>query len=212
MGMCFARSLRPRRFVAGVAVALMLVLLVPGCRSGGTGGSRAVARGGSRAAARGAGVDLRLSEGYGLLHALLAKQGGVDGILIVKGASGPGKDLIRRIAVASRDGAERIRGFAREDDRLRVDWTGLREVEQRARDQIEGATGKELLFSGDDFEVRLLLTQSEATRYAVGLARVLLKIDRDEQRNQWLLDFVAGYDELRQEVVRRLAVVEGEDT
>ena len=187
-----------------LSLLCVVVWMGIGCASG---GSHGVARGrSSRTAARGGGVDLQLSEGYGLLYALLSKQSRLDGILIVKSASKQTEQLLREIAAASGEGVSQLEAFAKTDERLLINWTGLREVEARVRDSIESAIGKQLLFAGDDFELRVLLTQAEALQYGAHLGRIIGGIDQDEQRSAWAQRLADQYDGLRDRVVASLKV------
>lgn len=149
-------------------------------------------------------VDARLSSGYSLLHDLVMKQRGVDKILLIKSVSDPTADLIREIAQLSGQAQNRIKAYADEDDHIGLDRSALPQIEQATRDAIESATAKRLLFISPWFELDLLLTQYEATKYGGFLARQLAKLDPSEARRQWLDQFSEGYQRQHERVVARL--------
>jgi len=150
-----------------------------------------------------------LASGYSLLYELVHKQSRLGGILILKSATDETKDVIEQIARVSTDAKEKISAFAQEDENLGLDHANLPVLERGTRDAIESATGKGLLFAGESFELKLLLTQTEATNYGSFLARTLAGVEENAQRKQWLSDFAQSYGELHEKVVGRLGVGKG---
>ena len=153
----------------------------------------------------GAGVrDRVLSNGYSLLHDLVSKQSQVGGILILKSASRETESLIKAIAKASQDADQKIQRFVEKDDRLTLHRPGLPQIEQATRDKIESATAQKLLFAGDGFELELLLTQFEATKYGSYLAGRIAREDTHDAHREWLENFSKLYAGLHEQVVARL--------
>ena len=82
-------------------------------------------------------------------------------------------------------------------------------IEKDVRASISKKTGSELIFS-DRFELRLLLTQSEATRYAAALAKQIADRDKDDLRRKSMEKLAEQMGQLRDRVLDRLAVVPAE--
>ena len=149
----------------------------------------------------------QISEGYAMLYELVSKQTGLDRALVLGGGmNDQTKALIREIADVSKQAVAKIRGFAQADPSLGLKQTGLPEVELKARAEIESSITRRLLFAGKNFEVRLLLSQSDATEYGAALARELAERDADPQRRAWLKEFADRYGKLRERVEQRLTV------
>ena len=83
------------------------------------------------------------------------------------------KDLIKKIAAASGTGSKLLKEFARHDPSIALDDIRLPPGEIATRNAIAATKKKELLGrTGDEFELTLLLTQTEALSYAWHLAKV----------------------------------------
>ena len=83
------------------------------------------------------------------------------------------KNLIKKIAANSAAGAKLLEAFARHDLTINLEDIRLPPGETATRDAIASTKKKELLGqSGDEFELTLLLTQTEALSYAWHLAKV----------------------------------------
>lgn len=110
---------------------------------------------------------------YSLLYELLGQQRNVDKLLLVKMESVELKLLIKAIAAASAAGVKRLEESARQDATIRLDQTSLPPGETATRNAIASTKKKELLTPfNSNFELDLLLTQSEALSYAWHLAKV----------------------------------------
>ena len=144
----------------------------------------------------------QLTEGYSLLYELVSKQSQVDSLFVLKTASKPCVQVVTQIAQASKDASARISSICDDDPMLVLDRASLPRVESATRDAIESATSKALLFAGSDFEVRLLLTQYEATRYGSHLAGELAATDPNTSRGQWLEEFADQYAQLNESVFK----------
>ena len=83
------------------------------------------------------------------------------------------KNLIKKIAAASGKGSDLLEDFARRDPSIQLDDLRLPSGEIAARAAIASTKKEELLHqSGDEFELTLLLSQTEALSYAWHLALV----------------------------------------
>src|ERR1017187_10136797 len=110
---------------------------------------------------------------YSLLHQLLDEQKDVSILRFIKPEHSDVKNLVKRIATTSGTGATLLEEFVRDDPSIRLDDIRLPPGELATRDAIASTKEKELLSqTGDEFELTLLLTQTEALSYAWHLAKV----------------------------------------
>jgi hypothetical protein len=110
---------------------------------------------------------------YSLLHQLLDEQKDVSMLRFIKSEHTDLKKLVKRIATTSGTGAKLLEEFAKDDPSIRLDDIRLPPGELGTRDAIASTKEKELLSqTGDEFELTLLLTQTEALSYAWHLAKV----------------------------------------
>jgi hypothetical protein len=110
---------------------------------------------------------------YSLLHQLLNEQKDVSILRFIKREHTDVKNLVTRIAITSGTGAKLLEEFAKDDPSISLDDIRLPPGELATRDAIASTKQKELLSqTGDEFELTLLLTQTEALSYAWHLAKV----------------------------------------
>jgi hypothetical protein len=110
---------------------------------------------------------------YSLLHQLLDEQKDVSMLRFIKQEPHDVKDLIKKISANSAAGAKLLEEFARHDPSINLDDIRLPAGEAATREAIASTKKKELLSqTGDEFELTLLLTQTEALSYAWHLAKV----------------------------------------
>jgi hypothetical protein len=110
---------------------------------------------------------------YSLLHQLLDEQKDVSILRFIKREPSDVKNLVTRIATTSGTGAKLLEEFAKDDPSIQLDDIWLPPGEVGTRDAIGSTKEKELLSqTGDEFELTLLLTQTEALSYAWHLAKV----------------------------------------
>jgi hypothetical protein len=110
---------------------------------------------------------------YSLLHQLLNDQKDVSILRFIKQEHSDVKNLIKKIAANSATGAKLLEEFAKDDPSINLDDIRLPPGELATRDAIASTKEKELLSqTGDEFELTLLLTQTEALSYAWHLAKV----------------------------------------
>ena len=110
---------------------------------------------------------------YSLLHQLLDEQKDVSILRFIKREHSDVKNLIKKIAANSAVGAKLLEEFARHDPSIDLDDIRLPPGEAATREAIASTKQKELLGqTGDEFELSLLLTQTEALSYACHLAKV----------------------------------------
>jgi hypothetical protein len=93
------------------------------------------------------------------------------------------RNLIKKIAADSGAGSKLLEEFARRDPSIILDDIRLPPGEASTRDAIASTKKKELLIqTGDEFELTLLLTQTEALSYAWHLAKVTAENEPDPER------------------------------
>jgi len=111
------------------------------------------------------------------------------------------KSLIKRIAAASGAGSELLEGLAKQDPTLNLNSLLLPAGEVATRDAIASTKKKELLgHTGDEFELALLLTQTEALSYAWHLALVAGENETQPNRARALADISKEMEEFYHEV------------
>jgi len=110
---------------------------------------------------------------YSLLHQLLDDQKNVSLLRFIKREPDDVKNLVKKIAATSGAGAKLLEELARHDPSIKLDDLRLPPGEAATREAIAATKKKELLGqTGDEFELSLLLTQTEALSYAWHLAKV----------------------------------------
>lgn len=132
----------------------------------------------------GAGSSLATrNNSYSLLHQLLDEQKDVSLLRFIKHEDHDLKDLMMRIAAASRAGADELEGFAEHDPSLHLNNIWLPPGEVATRAAIAESKKKALLDQiGNKFELSLLLAQTEALNYGWHLAEVASKNEPQPDR------------------------------
>ena len=120
---------------------------------------------------------------YSLLHQLLDEQKDISVLRFIKPERADLKNLVKRIAADSAAGAKLLEDFARGDPSINLEDFRLPPGEQATRDAIASTKENQLLGkTGEEFELTLLLTQTEALSYAWHLAKVASENERDPAR------------------------------
>jgi hypothetical protein len=145
-----------------LAAMLSVACFVTGCQS-----PKVRSPSGSSAA------QSRRNNCYSLLHQLLDDQKNVSILRFIKREQEDVKNLVKKIAAASGAGSKLLEELARHDPSINLDDIRLPPGEAATREAIASSRKKELLGqTGDEFELTLLLTQTEALSYAWHLAKV----------------------------------------
>ena len=111
------------------------------------------------------------------------------------------KNLVKKIAANSAAGAKLLEEFAKDDPSITLDDIRLPPGELATRDAIASTKEKELLSqTGDEFELTLLLTQTEALSYAWHLAQVAGENEPQPERARALAGVSEDMQNLYQEV------------
>jgi len=134
--------------------------------------------------------DARLAirnQGYSLLYQLMSDEKNISKILLIKKEQSDVGDLIKKIAETTGEAAKQLEAFEKADPHLHLKMEGLPSAEKETRDLISKTRAKELITkTGEKFELRILLTQSEALTYGAHLAVVVQSHENDEQRKKFL--------------------------
>jgi hypothetical protein len=138
---------------------------------------------------------------YSLLHQLLDEQKDVSLLRFIKREHTDVKNLVKRIATTSGTGAKLLEEFAKDDPSISLDDIRLPPGELATRDAIASTKEKELLSqTGDEFELTLLLTQTEALSYAWHLAKVTGENEPQPDRARALAGVSKDMENLYREV------------
>jgi hypothetical protein len=125
---------------------------------------------------------------YSLLHQLLEEQKDVSILRFIKPEHSDVKDLTKKIAAASGAGSKLLEEFSRRDPSIILNDIWLPPGEESTRDAIASTKKKELLsHTGDEFELTLLLSQTEALSYAWHLAQAAAENEPDPERARALV-------------------------
>lgn len=145
------------------------------------------------------------NNGYSLLYQLLDDEKDVSLLSLIKREHADVKGLIKQIATASGAGAKVIEQFAKEDRSINLHDTQLPPGETATRTAI-GATKKKALLhnKGSDFELNLLLTQTEALNYGWHLAEVTSKNETEPNHARALAGLAAEMHNLYNAVIMQL--------
>ena len=138
---------------------------------------------------------------YSLLHQLLNDQKSVSLLRFIKREQEDVKTLVKKIAANSATGAKLLEEFARHDPTISLDDIRLPPGEATTREAIASTKKKELLGqTGDEFELTLLLTQTEALSYAWHLAKVTGENEPQPERARALAGVSEDMENLYHEV------------
>ena len=153
-----------------------------------------------------------LNSGYGILNTTLRDEQHLKIIRLTKGIvtftsiSKPTRQIIDDIAQTSSAAVEKLEQLASLSPSIQLDIEKHGQVEQMTRDAIRITTAKEFIASKDDFELKLLISQSLALRYISHLAKELHVIETNSTRRVWLAALSEQYENLYLRVLSRLKV------
>jgi hypothetical protein len=127
--------------------------------------------------------------GYALLYELLGQERNVSKLLIVKRERDDFETVIEAISETAERAYEELGELGEADPSLNIADGALPAGELAARASVTASQTEALLTeSGEEFEIRLMLAQSQALGYWVGLADSLSRAEPDPAR----LAFVQG--------------------
>ena len=147
-----------------------------------------------------------LNGGYYLLHQLYDDESQVPILLDLKTAPPEIQQFADKISRAAKDGMATMDRMHEADPKMDWDKNPLPKIEQDVRDSIKGEKQHQLLFGtkGPDFVRAFLLSQSEATKYAANIDKVLADQDKMPEHQRDFRHMSAQWHALNDEVFRLL--------
>ncbi len=140
-----------------------------------------------------------------LLDDLLNDEKNLSKVLLVKHHSDQLGTLVKEISKTAAQGAKMLDSMAKKDTRLDLKRFDLPQGEMATREAIAKSKEHTLLHSADaEFELQLLLTQTDALNYGAHLAQVAALNESEEQNRQKLLSLSAQLSALQEQVVAML--------
>jgi hypothetical protein len=153
------------------------------------------------------GMFRRQNEGYGLLYKLMSDDSDVSKIVIFTRADDSVVNLIREIASACQAAKKQMDEFPKSDNRIEYDEPDLPYIEAKGRKQQASDDEDALLTSsGKEFEVRLIVSQAQATDYAVQLSKALEENEADPGRKAFLTKVSKQFAECHARLMNLLTV------
>jgi hypothetical protein len=151
--------------------------------------------------------------GYSVLRKLLGDEQHLRVLRLAKmvvslrAISGPTRKLIDDITDAAAGDSDRLDRVAALEPRIRFDASCSTLLDRAMLDPMRLATAKELVMApGDEFEIRLVVSQVQALRMISQLVGELGDLDPNAQRQAWLGELSARYEALYKRAVSRLSL------
>lgn len=153
-----------------------------------------------------------LNAGYAILRTTLRDQQHLKTIRLTKSlmtfkpVSKPTRQIIDDIAEISSTALEELEQLASQAPEIDFDTGRDEDIERMTSDALRTTTAKEFLTSREDFELILLISQTQALRYISHLARELRDIDTNTRRRVWLAALSDQFEKLYLQVLSRLKI------
>jgi hypothetical protein len=127
-------------------------------------------------------------------------------IVTFKSISEDTEQVIDDIAQTSAVALKELEQLASLTPRIIFDINGAGQIEQMTRDALRITTAKEFLTSKEDFEVRLIVSQTQALRFISHVTKELSDIETNTKRKEWLGMISDQFEILYLRVLSRLKV------
>jgi hypothetical protein len=153
-----------------------------------------------------------LNSGYSILYTTLRDEQHLKIIRLTKSfvtfksISKPTRQIIDDISKTSSSAVDKLEKLVSLSPLIKLDTEKDGKIEQMTRDAIRTTTAKEFLASKEDFELKLLISQSLALRYITHLTKELHAIEMNSKRKVWLAKLSDRYEKLYRRVLSRLKV------
>ena len=151
--------------------------------------------------------------GYSVLRKLLSDEKNVEAFRIVKNVitfqttTDSTNTLIDDIASTSSSSLSDIDKLATLEPVIILDEPNPAQLGREILDALRVATASDLIMaSRNDFEVYLILSQTQALRLISQLLKELRELDPNVKRQAWLEDLAVEYEDLYSRAVARLSV------
>jgi hypothetical protein len=147
-----------------------------------------------------------LNGGYYLLHHLCEDEAKLPLLLDVKTAPPEIKSYADHISKAAKETIADLEHMQETDACLKFDKNPLPRIERDVRESIQADKQHQLLFgtSGAEFARALLVSQAEASAYALNLAKVLSQQENEPDRVKTLQHISVKWRTIHQETMRLL--------
>lgn len=140
-----------------------------------------------------------------LLEELVNDEKHLSLILIIKRESPELKQLVKKISETTGNDAKLLQALLKAHPELQLPGNGLPPGEKATRAAISKTKEHELLHSkGPEFELQLLLTQTEALSYGAHLAQVAADNEPEPERAREFSNLGAEFKQLYEEAVAML--------
>jgi len=150
--------------------------------------------------------QIYLNGGYYLLHHLCEDEAKLPLLLDVKDAPPEIKSYADHISKTAKETIADLEHMHESDARLKFDKNPLPSIERDVRESIQADKQHQLLFgtTGAEFVRALLVSQAEASAYALNLAKVLSQQENDPDRVKALQHISLKWRAIHQEAMRLL--------
>jgi hypothetical protein len=147
-----------------------------------------------------------LNGGYYLLHHLCEDEAKLPLLLDVKDVPPEIESYADHISKMAKETIADLERMQESDTRLKFDKNPLPRIERDVRESIQADKQHQLLFgtTGAQFVRALLVSQAEASSYALNLAKVLSRHEKDPDRVKALLHISLKWRAIHQEAMRLL--------
>ncbi len=147
-----------------------------------------------------------LNGGYYLLHHLCEDEAKLPLLLDVKDVPPEIESYADHISKTAKQTIADLEHMQESDTRLKFDKNPLPSIERDVRESIQADKQHQLLFgtTGAEFVRALLVSQAEASSYALNLAKVLSQQEKDPDRVKALQHVSLKWRAIHQEAMRLL--------
>ena len=145
------------------------------------------------------------AQGYYTLKKILDQESNLSKVLIIKDPKTGIENFMKRVSEVSGKYNNELDQWFKQDPSLVAKSDGFPPIERKARNGIESATTKSMLLTGDkNFEVRVLVSQIQATDYLRNTFEALEETETSEKRKGRLKAGKEDYEKLMGEAYQLL--------
>ena len=153
-----------------------------------------------------------LNAGYGILHATLRDEHHLKAIRLTKSivtfkpVSESTRQIVDDISETSSAALEELEDLSSLAPEIIYDSVEHGQIEQMTRDALRITTAKEFLTSKEDFELILLISQTQSLRFISHLSKELQILETNARRKAWLATLSDRFEKLYHRVRSHLKV------
>jgi len=151
-----------------------------------------------------------LTTGYGILKTTLGDEQHLKTIRLTKAlisfkpVSEPTREIIDDIAQTSAAALEELEQLVSLSPEITFETGEDEQIEQKTRNALRITTAKEFVTSKENFEVILLISQTQALRFISHLSKELNNIETNSKRKVWLRTISDKFENLYLRTLSRL--------